>query len=79
DNVLESAELRTEINMRLRTEVGTEVDADASLASENGPRRVHPRYAKTSACKDPGAMDNILEPSELKPPQSRSATDPNKA
>ncbi|KAH7561168.1 hypothetical protein JRO89_XS10G0183100 [Xanthoceras sorbifolium] len=49
DDVLESEELRAEIDMREESEVGIDPDANAS---ESGPRRVHPRYSKTSACKN---------------------------
>ncbi|XP_058087295.1 DDT domain-containing protein PTM-like [Magnolia sinica] len=79
DDALDSAELRHEINMRGSMEVGMETDGNASLAPENGPRRVHPRYTKTSACKDPVAMENIVEPCESKPPRDRSSTGSSKA
>lgn len=61
DEVLESGELRAEIDAREISEVGLDYDAGATCLSENGPRRVHPRYPKTSACKDGEAMDIIVE------------------
>ncbi|XP_052184924.1 DDT domain-containing protein PTM-like [Diospyros lotus] len=61
DDVLESDELRAEIDMRQEAEVGTDSDAVATVAAENGPRRVHPRYSKTSACKNEEAMGIIAD------------------
>ncbi|XP_022140394.1 DDT domain-containing protein PTM-like [Momordica charantia] len=61
DEVLESGELRAEIDMREISEVGLDYDAGATCLFENGPRRVHPRYPKTSACKDGEAMEIIVE------------------
>lgn len=52
DDVLDSAELRAEINLREESEVGTNYDEEAINPPENGPRRVHPRYSKTLACKE---------------------------
>lgn len=52
DDVLESAELRAEIDLREEAEVGIYYDSDESNPLENRPRRVHPRYSKTSAYKD---------------------------
>lgn len=58
DDVLDSVELRAEIDMREAAEF--EADSD-ELATNNhhefGPRRVHPRYSKTSACMDQEAME----------------------
>ncbi|PON53379.1 Autoimmune regulator [Parasponia andersonii] len=59
DDVLDSVELRTEIDMREESEVGIDSDAEAVNPPENGPRRVHPRYSKTSACKDREAIGII--------------------
>lgn len=66
DDVLESAEIRSEIDMREESEVGLDYGTEASNPSENGPRRVHPRYSKTSACKDREAMEIIAETHEMK-------------
>ncbi|XP_010243411.1 PREDICTED: DDT domain-containing protein PTM [Nelumbo nucifera] len=73
DDVLESAELRTEIDMRESLEVGAELGEIPSITPENGPRRVHPRYAKTSACKDSEAMEIISD----KPHDSKSPSHSN--
>ncbi|XP_077235886.1 DDT domain-containing protein PTM-like [Tasmannia lanceolata] len=73
DDVVESAELRAEINMRESTDVETNSDFDASLPPENGPRRVHPRNSKTSACKDLESMENLIEHSESKSPCDQSS------
>lgn len=63
NDVLDSAEMRAEIDARESEE--TEMDADRSvdLLSENGPMRVHPRYTKTSASRDV-AIDEICVRSE---------------
>ncbi|KAF2321699.1 hypothetical protein GH714_001605 [Hevea brasiliensis] len=61
DDVLDCAELRAEIDIREESEVGIDPDAVATNLPENGPRRVHPRHSKTSACKDIEAMEIIAE------------------
>lgn len=61
DDVLDSAELRAEINMCEESEFGIDPDAVVTNFPDIGPRRVHPRYSKTSACKDREAMDIIAE------------------
>ena len=66
DDVLEYAELRAEIDMREEMEVGTDPDVVATDPPERGPRRVHPRYSKTSACKEREAMEIIAESHEVK-------------
>ncbi|XP_022752622.1 DDT domain-containing protein PTM-like isoform X6 [Durio zibethinus] len=66
DDVLEYAEMRAEIDMREAMEVGTDPDAVATDLSERGPRRVHPRHSKTSACKEREAMEIIAESHEVK-------------
>ncbi|KAL7198312.1 hypothetical protein ACSBR2_020753 [Camellia fascicularis] len=58
DDVVESIELRTEIDTCEESIVG--IDSDA-VVSESGPRRVHPRYSKTSACKNEEAMEIIAK------------------
>jgi hypothetical protein len=66
DDVLESAEIRVEIDMREESEVGLDCDTEATNPPENGPRRVHPRYSKTSACKGWEAMEIIAETQQMK-------------
>ncbi|XP_021609320.1 DDT domain-containing protein PTM isoform X2 [Manihot esculenta] len=61
DDVLDCAEIRAEIDMREESEVGIDPDAFVTNLPENGPRRVHPRYSKTSACKDREGMEIIAE------------------
>ncbi|KAH0746686.1 hypothetical protein KY285_008343 [Solanum tuberosum] len=56
DSVLDSEELREEIDMREESEVGIDSDGGTVFAPVIGPRRVHPRYSKTSACKDQEAI-----------------------
>ncbi|MCD9641191.1 hypothetical protein HAX54_027260 [Datura stramonium] len=48
DNVLDSEELRAEIDMREESEIGMESDISTGVASVTAPRIVHPRYAKTA-------------------------------
>ncbi|MCD7470308.1 hypothetical protein HAX54_010042 [Datura stramonium] len=64
DSVLDSEELRAEIDMREESEVGIDSDGDTVFAPVIGPRRVHPRYSKTSACKDQEAIKLSKENSE---------------
>jgi hypothetical protein len=66
DDVLESTEIRVEIDMREESEVGLDCDTEATNPPENGPRRVHPRYSKTSACKGREAMEIIAETHQMK-------------
>ncbi|XAR60083.1 hypothetical protein NMG60_11033325 [Bertholletia excelsa] len=61
DNVLDSEELRAEIDMREELEVGIDSDAVAAIVSDSWPRRVHPRYSKTSACKNEEVMEIIAD------------------
>lgn len=64
DSVLDSEELRAEIDMREESEVGIDSDGGTVFAPVSGPRRVHPRYSKTSACKDQEAIKLSKENSE---------------
>ncbi|TMW95209.1 hypothetical protein EJD97_009240 [Solanum chilense] len=64
DSVLDSEELREEIDMREESEVGIDSDGGTVFAPVIGPRRVHPRYSKTSACKDQEAIKLSKENSE---------------
>nr|XP_010313321.1 DDT domain-containing protein PTM isoform X2 [Solanum lycopersicum] len=64
DSVLDSEELREEIDMREESEVGIDSDGGTVFAPVVGPRRVHPRYSKTSACKDQEAIKLSKENSE---------------
>ncbi|KAF8084916.1 hypothetical protein N665_0693s0008 [Sinapis alba] len=52
DDVFDVAYLRGEIDTREESEVGYDPDGVTADLPENGPRRVHPRFAKTSACKE---------------------------
>ncbi|KAK9279952.1 hypothetical protein L1049_013636 [Liquidambar formosana] len=73
DDVLDSAELRAEIDMREESEVGIDSDASTTNPPDNGPRRVHPRYSKTSACKNQEAMEIIAESHEIKSPSNSNS------
>ncbi|XP_011005757.1 PREDICTED: uncharacterized protein LOC105111939 [Populus euphratica] len=63
DDVLDSAEVRAEVDVREESEFGIDPDTVTTNLPDNGhgPRRVHPRYSKTSACKDREAMNIIAE------------------
>ncbi|CAH8387931.1 unnamed protein product [Eruca vesicaria subsp. sativa] len=52
DDVFDVADLRAEIDTREESEVGYDPDGVTADLPDNGPRRVHPRFAKTSACKE---------------------------
>ncbi|XP_024011451.1 DDT domain-containing protein PTM isoform X2 [Eutrema salsugineum] len=52
DDVFDIADLRAEIDTREESEVGYDHDGVTADLPENGPRRVHPRFAKTSVCKE---------------------------
>ncbi|KAJ0083367.1 hypothetical protein Patl1_30508 [Pistacia atlantica] len=66
DDALDCGEIRAEIDMREESEVGIDPDAVVTNAPENGPRRVHPRYSKTSACKGREAVEIIAGSNETK-------------
>ncbi|XP_045802851.1 DDT domain-containing protein PTM-like [Trifolium pratense] len=56
DDVLESEELRAEINMREESEAGKNYDAEDIPHAEKGPKRVHRRCANTADCQDEESM-----------------------
>lgn len=61
DDIVEALELRTELAMRESMDEEREDDFyPNTLYPENGPRRVHPRYSKTSACKDIESLDHAI-------------------
>ncbi|KAI3461337.1 hypothetical protein Pfo_018000 [Paulownia fortunei] len=66
EDVLDSEELRTEMDMREESEVGIEIDTSTMVATTCEPRRVHPGYPKTSACKDREAIHSVAEHREIK-------------
>ncbi|KAJ7947925.1 DDT domain-containing protein PTM [Quillaja saponaria] len=77
DDVLDSAELRTELDMREVSEVGVDYDTESILSPENRTRRVHPRYMKTSACKDREALKIIADSAKVKLPGNSNISDFN--
>ncbi|KAL3335955.1 hypothetical protein AABB24_031934 [Solanum stoloniferum] len=66
DDVLESEEIRTEINTREESKLAIESDILTDVACVSAPRIVHPRYAKTSACKEQEATELCKENLERK-------------
>ncbi|CAH9124208.1 unnamed protein product [Cuscuta epithymum] len=62
DDVLDAEEVRAEMDMREASELGTDSEGGA-LAPITGPRRVHPRYSKTSAFKEQETIDIIAKDS----------------
>ncbi|CAI0452662.1 unnamed protein product [Linum tenue] len=69
DDVLDSVEVRAEIDSREEAEFGIDPDSVANGFLESGPRRVHPRFSKTSACKDTGVTGSISESHGIKSSQ----------
>ncbi|KAJ6809142.1 DDT domain-containing protein PTM [Iris pallida] len=70
DDVVDSEELRTELDTRVdKMEEGGEYEASDSIfqETENVPGRVHPRYSKTSACKNLEALENSVESKPVNP------------
>ncbi|TKY67122.1 Nucleosome-remodeling factor subunit BPTF [Spatholobus suberectus] len=67
DNVLESEEMITEINMRRESEV-PDYDGEDILPSEVGLRRVQPRYTNTSAFEDKEAAKFVSASNALDQP-----------
>lgn len=65
DDVLDSEELRAEIDAREESEVGLDPDA-ASNGSEIARRRVHPRFSKTPDCKNREAVEFNAENDRMK-------------
>ncbi|CAN1252578.1 DDT domain-containing protein PTM [Linum perenne] len=61
DDVLDSAEMRSEIDAREESEFGIDPDSAVNGFAEGGPRRLHPRFSKTSAGKDRGVVETIAE------------------
>lgn len=66
DDVLDTRDIRAELDTREESEVGIDYDAEVTNPLVSGPRRVHPRYSKTSACKDREAVEIITEVHEIK-------------
>uniref|UniRef100_A0A2P2JY60 DDT domain-containing protein PTM n=1 Tax=Rhizophora mucronata TaxID=61149 RepID=A0A2P2JY60_RHIMU len=66
DDVLESAAIRVEIDIREELEDGIDPDAVATSFPQSAPKRVHPRYSKTSACKDKDGIEIISGSHEIK-------------
>ncbi|KAM0940325.1 putative transcription factor interactor and regulator LIM family [Dioscorea sansibarensis] len=63
DGVMESTELKTELETREDMDEEKEHNI-AVLPPQSGPRRLHPRYSKTSACKDAEALKNSVQPNK---------------
>ncbi|KAL3620158.1 hypothetical protein CASFOL_035070 [Castilleja foliolosa] len=61
EGVLDSEELRLELDSREESEVGIDMDTDTTVKSTSKPRRTHPGYSKTSSSKDVKAMHGVAE------------------
>ncbi|CAH8307321.1 unnamed protein product [Eruca vesicaria subsp. sativa] len=59
DDIFDVVDLRSEIDAREESEIGFDPDRIATNLPENGPRRVHPRFSKTSVCMEKGAFDMV--------------------
>ncbi|KAL0460748.1 UNVERIFIED_CONTAM: DDT domain-containing protein PTM [Sesamum latifolium] len=65
EDVLDSEELRTEMDLREESEVG--IDTESKMAATiSEPKRVHPRYSKASASKDTEPLQSVAEHHEIK-------------
>ncbi|CAF2152177.1 unnamed protein product [Brassica rapa subsp. narinosa] len=59
DDIFDVVDLRSEIDAREESEIGFDPDRIATNLPESRPRRVHPRFSKTSACMEKGATDMV--------------------
>ncbi|KAK4440655.1 DDT domain-containing protein PTM [Sesamum alatum] len=66
DDVLDSEELRAEMDMREESEVGIDIDTSIMVSPTGGSRRVHPRYSKTASAKDKELIESTAEHHEKK-------------
>ncbi|XP_011090113.1 DDT domain-containing protein PTM-like [Sesamum indicum] len=65
EDVLDSEELRTEMDLREESEVG--IDTESKMeATISEPKRVHRRYSKASASKDTEPLQSVAEHCEIK-------------
>ncbi|AED93946.1 PHD type transcription factor with transmembrane domain protein (PTM) [Arabidopsis thaliana] len=64
DDIFDVADLRDEIDAREESEIGFDPDRVATGLLENVPRRVHPRFAKTSAYKEKEVTDSSTNESK---------------
>ncbi|KAH6789820.1 hypothetical protein C2S51_004826 [Perilla frutescens var. frutescens] len=67
DDILDSEELRAEMDMREESEVGIDMDTSAVVKPTGASRRVHPRNSATSGSKDREAIKSFPENFEIKP------------
>ncbi|KAK4441253.1 DDT domain-containing protein PTM [Sesamum alatum] len=65
EDVLDSEELRTEMDMREESEVGIDIESKM-VATKSEPEGVHPRYSKASASTDIEAAQSVAEHCEIK-------------
>ncbi|KAK4409035.1 DDT domain-containing protein PTM [Sesamum angolense] len=66
DDVLDTEELRAEMDMREESEVGIDIDSSTMISPTGGSRRVHPRYSRTASAKDKESVGSIAEHHEKK-------------
>ncbi|KAL8496450.1 hypothetical protein ACS0TY_020241 [Phlomoides rotata] len=74
DNILDSEELRAEMDMREESEVGIDMDTSTIVKPTGASRRVRPRYSKTSASKEIEAIKNLAEHHEIKSSRGSHST-----
>nr|GMD22741.1 DDT domain-containing protein PTM-like [Ipomoea batatas] len=72
DDVLDSEEVRAEMDIREESEFGMDSDGTA-VAPMSGPRRVHPRYSKTSAFKEQESMEIIAKDHDMRSSHNASS------
>ncbi|MED6155470.1 hypothetical protein PIB30_005674 [Stylosanthes scabra] len=78
DDVLDSEELKAEMNMRVESEVGVDYDVEDMITAENGPGKVLSRHAKTAsedkrAMKIVSASNAVNQPGKPNNSNSRNA------
>ncbi|KAL0460099.1 UNVERIFIED_CONTAM: DDT domain-containing protein PTM [Sesamum latifolium] len=66
DDVLDSEELRAEMDMREESEVGIDIETSTMISPTGGSRRVHPRYSRTASAKDKESVGTTAEHHEKK-------------
>ncbi|VFQ77822.1 unnamed protein product [Cuscuta campestris] len=72
DDALDAEEVRAEMDMREASEFGTDSEGIAAVPL-NGPRRVHPRYSKTSAFKQQETMEIIAKGRDIRSSHTASS------
>ncbi|KAK4764050.1 hypothetical protein SAY87_013488 [Trapa incisa] len=73
DEVLDSKELRAEIDTREESEVGIDPDGVDSNLADDWPRRFHTHYSRTSTCYSRQVMELSTNHHDMKPPSNSAS------